>query len=216
MRKVFKELHLHTGFASVYHLWKNKMRSNLWSPHKAEKVLSLQRTHFCFSTPLHKVLPPACARQLYLIRKHVLLAAQRRRSTPCVRQPKENTMWHAVGSQLKPKKVRAEEWVNWLRLSTWASASEQLRTHSPAPQPRQSRETQRQLCWCLSCQKSFPNQKLFHLPIKHYHVWEGNTTALSNSQHYDRKKNTAANIANGGTWTPPLFSIQAPLCCSTV
>lgn len=45
--------------------------------HKAEKVLSLQRTHFCFSTLLHKVPPPACTRQLYLIRKQALSSPEK-------------------------------------------------------------------------------------------------------------------------------------------
>lgn len=132
------------------------------------------KEHPCASALFHRVLPPACTRQLYLIRKHVLVAAQRRRSPP---HPPAKGKCNLTCSRkpIKVKKVRANEWVNWLRLSTRASASERLRTHSPAPQPRQSQETQRQLCWRLSSQKSFPNKRLFHLPTKHYHVWEGNT-----------------------------------------
>lgn len=93
---------------------------------------------------------------------------------------------------IKAKKVRAEEWVNWLRLSTQASASEG--THSPSRQPRQSRETQRQLCWCLSSQKSFRKKRLFDLPTKCYHVWEGNTAVVSNSQHFMTGKKILQSI----------------------
>lgn len=150
------------------------MKSNLWShPWGWEGIIVAKNT--CASAlSLTRCLPPACTRQLYLIRKHVLVAAQRRRSPP---HPPAKGKCNVTCSRkpIKVKKVRANEWVNWLRLSTRASASERLRTHSPAPQPRQSQETQRQLCWRLSSQKSFPNKRLFRLPTKHCHVWGGNT-----------------------------------------
>lgn len=175
--------------------------------HKAEKVLWWQRTALCFNTLFHKVLPAACTRQLCVIRKHVLVAAQRRRSPP---HPPAKAKCNLTCSRkpIKVKKVRANEWVNWLRLSTRACASERLRTHSPAPQPRQSQEAQRQLCRRLSSQKSFPNKRLFHLPAKHYHVWEGNTQQpfqIHNSL-WQEKKNTAANFANDGNDPPSLNS----------
>lgn len=107
---------------------------------------------------------------------------------------------------IKAKKVRDEEWVNWLRLSTRVSASEI--THSPSLQPRQSQETQRQLCWCLSSQKSFHNKRLFDLPTKRYHVWEGNTAVLSNSQQFMTGKKILQPILQMVVtiflpWTPP-------------
>lgn len=47
-------------------------------------------------------------------------------------------------------------------------------------------------------QKSLPNKRLFHLPTKYYHILEGNTATLSNSQQFMTGKNATGNSANGG------------------
>lgn len=47
-------------------------------------------------------------------------------------------------------------------------------------------------------QKSLPNKRLFHLPTKYYHILEGNTATLSNSQQFMTGQNATGNSANGG------------------
>lgn len=69
-------------------------------------------------------------------------------------------------------------------------------------------------------QKSFLNKRLFHLPTTYYHILEGNTATLWNSQQFMTEQNAAGNSANGGNdfssgkssiYFPPRYHFAAAL-----
>lgn len=117
---------------------------------------------------------------------------------------------------IKAKKVRAEDSVNWLRLRTSLTQS----SSSTKAVTRDVTTTLLMPFIPKASQKSFLNKRLFHLPTKYYHIFEGNTATLSNSQQFMTGQNAAGNSANGGNdfssgkssiYFPPKYRFAAAL-----